>query len=121
MKTGIHPTYHTDAHIKCSCGAEYVLGSTQKELRTELCANCHPFYTGQQKLVDTAGRVDKFQAKQKLAIKLKEEKIERATAKKKKQVYVEKEVPKEVIDRVVASTIEKAEKEKAALKKTKKK
>lgn len=113
MKTAIHPTYYPDAKIKCSCGAVYVVGSTAKELKTELCAACHPFYTGQQKLVDTAGRVDKFQAKRKLSQDLQTASLARAEKKKKKEVYVEKEVPKEVIERVVASTIEKAEKEKS--------
>jgi len=61
MKTGIHPTYFPAAKITCACGTSFTVGSTQKELRVELCSNCHPFYTGQQKLVDTARRVDKFQ------------------------------------------------------------
>ena len=61
MKTGIHPTYFPAAKITCACGISFTVGSTQKELRVELCSNCHPFYTGQQKLVDTARRVDKFQ------------------------------------------------------------
>lgn len=113
MKAAIHPTYYADAKIKCSCGAVYVVGSTAKELKTELCAACHPFYTGQQKLVDTAGRVDKFQAKRKLSEEIKTASKERAEKKKKKEVYIEKEVPKEVIERVVAKTIEKAAKEKA--------
>lgn len=63
MKQAIHPTYYPDAKIACACGAVIVVGSTQKELATELCSSCHPFYTGKQKLVDTARRVEKFQAK----------------------------------------------------------
>src|SRR3989338_4684578 len=61
MKTAIHPTYYPTATIKCACGQTFTIGSTQEELHIELCSNCHPFYTGQQKLVDTARRVDKFQ------------------------------------------------------------
>src|SRR3989338_2275257 len=61
MKEGIHPTYYPTATIKCACGQTFTLGSTSKELQVELCSNCHPFYTGQQKLVDTARRVDKYQ------------------------------------------------------------
>jgi large subunit ribosomal protein L31 len=61
MKTEIHPTYYPTATIKCACGQTFKIGSTSEELRVELCSNCHPFYTGQQKLVDTARRVDKFQ------------------------------------------------------------
>lgn len=61
MKTTIHPTYYPAAAIKCACGQTFTVGSTQAELHVELCSNCHPFYTGKQKLVDTARRVDKFQ------------------------------------------------------------
>ncbi len=63
MKKEIHPTYYPDAQIKCACGNVIVVGSTSAELSTELCSACHPFYTGKQKLVDTARRVEKFQAK----------------------------------------------------------
>lgn len=67
MKTGIHPTYNDDIKITCECGHIVLAGSTAKEIKTEICSNCHPFYTGKQKLVDTAGRVDKFRAKMKAA------------------------------------------------------
>lgn len=67
MKTGIHPTYHEDATVTCSCGAKYTIGSTMPEFKVEICSNCHPFYTGKQKLVDTEGRVDKFYSRQKAA------------------------------------------------------
>jgi large subunit ribosomal protein L31 len=60
MKTGIHPDYN-DAKVHCSCGNEFVTRSTVPELRVELCNECHPFYTGKQKLVDTGGRVERFQ------------------------------------------------------------
>ena len=63
MKKDIHPAYHADAQIKCACGNVMVVGSTLKEINTELCSACHPFYTGKQKIVDTARRVEKFQAK----------------------------------------------------------
>ena len=63
MKTDIHPDYNTDVKVKCSCGNTFVTGSTIPEIDIELCSNCHPFYTGKQKLVDTAKRVDKFQAR----------------------------------------------------------
>ena len=59
MKTGIHPNY-VPATVKCSCGNTYVTRSTKPELRVELCSECHPFYTGKQKLVDTGGRVERF-------------------------------------------------------------
>ena len=60
MKPNIHPTYFADAKVICACGNAFQVGSTKQELRVEICSNCHPFYTGKQKLVDTAGRVDKF-------------------------------------------------------------
>ena len=63
MKKDIHPTYHKNAKINCACGAEFIVGSTIESFKTELCSNCHPFYTGKQKIVDTARRVEKFHAK----------------------------------------------------------
>lgn len=60
MKKDIHPTYYHDAKVICACGSTFITGSTKKELHVEICSNCHPFYTGKQKLVDTAGRVEKF-------------------------------------------------------------
>jgi len=59
VKEGIHPNYQQTV-IKCACGATYNTGSTKKDLHVEICSNCHPFFTGKQKLVDTGGRVDKF-------------------------------------------------------------
>ena len=59
MKADIHPTY-VEATVTCSCGNRFTTRSTQAELHTELCNECHPFYTGKQKLVDTGGRVERF-------------------------------------------------------------
>lgn len=59
MKEGIHPDYKQTT-VRCACGAEYVTGSTKENLRVDICAKCHPFFTGKQKLVDTGGRVDRF-------------------------------------------------------------
>lgn len=59
MKPDIHPEYFTSS-VVCVCGNTYETKSTKKELRVDICSNCHPFYTGKQKLVDTEGRVDKF-------------------------------------------------------------
>lgn len=64
MQKGIHPQYFKDAEIKCACGAIYKFGSTKKKIEVEICSNCHPFYTGKGKLIDTAGRVEKFKARQ---------------------------------------------------------
>jgi large subunit ribosomal protein L31 len=60
MKTEIHPQYH-QVQVHCACGQTWMTGSTKKELRLEICSNCHPFFTGKQKLVDSAGRIDRFQ------------------------------------------------------------
>jgi large subunit ribosomal protein L31 len=60
MKTGIHPDY-VECSVRCSCGNTFTTRSTVPELRVELCSECHPFYTGKQKLVDTGGRVERFQ------------------------------------------------------------
>jgi large subunit ribosomal protein L31 len=60
MKTDIHPNY-VQAHVRCMCGTEFITRSTQEELHVEVCSQCHPFYTGRQKLLDTGGRVERFQ------------------------------------------------------------
>lgn len=65
MKTEIHPEY-METVIKCSCGAQYATRSTVPSIQVEICSACHPFYTGKQKLVDTAGRIDKFKRKYKM-------------------------------------------------------
>jgi len=62
MKQGIHPDY-VETHVTCSCGNSFTTRSVKKELHVELCNQCHPFYTGKQKLVDTGGRVERFQRK----------------------------------------------------------
>lgn len=67
MKKEAHPTYFKEAKILCSCGKTHVLGSTKEQMEVEICSNCHPFFTGQEKLVDTAGRVEKFKARRQKA------------------------------------------------------
>ena len=62
MKTDIHPKYQ-DATAKCACGETFETKSTEKKIRTDICSKCHPFFTGQQKLVDTEGRVERFKKK----------------------------------------------------------
>ena len=63
MKKHIHPKYNNNIKVSCACGFTMETGSIENELKTELCSNCHPFYTGKQKLVDTANRVGKFKAR----------------------------------------------------------
>ncbi len=68
MKAGIHPEY-VACTITCSCGATYHTRSTRPQIHIEICANCHPFFTGQQRFVDTAGRVEKFRRKYKKPVR----------------------------------------------------
>lgn len=79
MKKDIHPQYFPEATIKCACGASYKVGSTKEKIEIEICAACHPFFTGKEKLMDIAGRVEKFRAKKERAAKTK------APAKKKRK------------------------------------
>ncbi len=86
MKKGIHPEYH-QAKVHCACGNEFTVGSTKKELRVEICYKCHPFYTGKEKLVDTAGRVEKFKARKEKGAKITvRKKTEKKAAKKAKKI-----------------------------------
>ncbi len=83
MKTSIHPSYH-QATVACACGSTFTVGSTKERIDTEVCSACHPFYTGKQKIVDSARRVDRF-AKQMaqadtLAATRKGKKVKRAEA-----------------------------------------
>lgn len=64
MKDGIHPAYHEKAKVTCSCGAAFTVGSTKPAIEVEICSQCHPFFTGQEKMLDVAGRIDKFKARQ---------------------------------------------------------
>ncbi len=87
MKKNIHPEYYPDAKVSCACGNTFTVGSTKKELSVEICYACHPFYTGKEKLIDTAGRVEKFKArKEKAAAKPARTKKAKRTAIKEKRV-----------------------------------
>ena len=66
MKEKIHPTYYSDAKVTCACGNNFVTGSTRKVLKVEICSNCHPFFTGERRMVDTAGQVERFKRRYKL-------------------------------------------------------
>lgn len=95
MKKNIHPEYHKNAKITCSCGTVFEIGSTKTAIRIELCSNCHPFYTGEQKIVDTAKRVEKFQARTAKAKEVggaKKGKTAKRAAKKEKRASKEKTV-----------------------------
>ncbi len=62
MKKGIHPEY-VESRVTCACGNTFLTRSTKKEIRVEICSQCHPFFTGKQKLIDSAGRIEKFRKK----------------------------------------------------------
>jgi len=86
MKKDIHPTYHKDTKVVCACGNTFNTGSIMQEIRTEICAECHPFYTGKQNLIDTAGRVERFKAMTKKTSEVKaKEKAKKEVKEKKKQ------------------------------------
>jgi large subunit ribosomal protein L31 len=90
MKAEIHPQYKK-VTFKCACGGEFLAGSTigKDEFQTEICSNCHPFYTGKQKLLDTSGRVDKFVAKQKKAQETAAKKVKKVAKGKEEDVAQE--------------------------------
>ena len=111
MKTEIHPKYFPKAKVHCACGATYEFGSTLEGYRVELCGQCHPFYTGKQKLVDTAGMVDKFRARTEAANKRKTE-MDAIHAKKAERV---KESAEEKIARQAQEKEDAREAEKAML------
>lgn len=77
MKKNIHPTYYPNAQVVCACGNTFTTGSTLPEIRSEVCSACHPFYTGEMKYLDTMGRVEKFQRRQKEAEKVQEKLFEK--------------------------------------------
>jgi len=66
MKDKIHPEYYTDATVICSCGNTFTTGSTKKTLKVELCSKCHPLFTGERRVMDTAGRVERFKRRYKM-------------------------------------------------------
>jgi large subunit ribosomal protein L31 len=66
MKPKIHPEYYNDAKVVCACGNTFTVGSTKKMMKVELCSKCHPFYTGEQRVVDTMGRVERFKRRYKM-------------------------------------------------------
>ncbi|MBU0511924.1 MAG: 50S ribosomal protein L31 [Chloroflexi bacterium] len=80
MKKDIHPTYYLDATVTCACGNTWTTGSTQKVIRTDVCSKCHPFYTGEQRIVDTEGQVDRFYKKLKARQNYLEDKESRTVA-----------------------------------------
>ena len=81
MKTNIHPTYFPEAKVVCACGETWTVGSTQEEIRVDICSACHPFFTGEQRIVDTEGQVDRFYKRLEARQKFIEEQEEREAEK----------------------------------------
>ena len=75
MKPAIHPEYHDKAQVHCACGNTFTVGATRPEVSVEICSKCHPFYTGEEKLIDTAGRVEKFKSRRTKAVPAKPKKV----------------------------------------------
>ena len=93
MKAQIHPKWYPEAVVKCACGNTFTVGSTIPSITVEVCSNCHPYYTGQMKYIDTAGRVDAFRAKmQKTNLKA-ISKTEKRRLKREKKIAEEAERP----------------------------
>jgi large subunit ribosomal protein L31 len=92
MKSKIHPKYYKDAKVICACGNSFTTGSTLSEIKVDICAKCHPFFTGEEKYVDTLGRVEKFKQKQTQAGKKKY--VKKADRKQHKQSLAAKQAKK---------------------------
>ena len=113
MKTDIHPKYYSDAVILCSnCKKEFKFGNTQEKIQVETCSNCHPFYTGKKTLLDTEGRVDKFQQKRAAATGM----VKKDRRKKTLEERVNEELSSQLLKEKLklAKKEEKKEEEKAA-------
>ncbi|NDJ53977.1 MAG: 50S ribosomal protein L31 [Chloroflexi bacterium] len=81
MREGIHPTWYSDCVVVCACGNTWTTGATQPELRTDVCSACHPFYTGEQRIVDTEGQVDRFMRRLRMRDQMQAEADQRAEEK----------------------------------------
>lgn len=98
MKAKIHPVWYPEAKVTCACGNVFIVGATFPELAVEVCSNCHPFYTGQMKFVDTAGRVEKFKSRKAGANAKKVSKTEKRKLKKLKHIEEERERPESLAE-----------------------
>jgi large subunit ribosomal protein L31 len=98
MKANIHPKYYPKAKVACACGNTFEVGATMPEVAVDVCSACHPFYTGQMKYLDAAGRVDAFKARQKNAAKKVVSKGEKRKLKKEKKIQKELAQPNTLDD-----------------------
>lgn len=93
MKANIHPNWYEDTTVTCACGNSFQMGSTMAKIEVDICSNCHPFYTGQLKFVDTAGRVDAFMERQKKVQTKVVSKTEKRKLKRERKIQKELERP----------------------------
>jgi large subunit ribosomal protein L31 len=105
MKEEIHPTYYPDALVVCACGNTWTTGSTMKEIRTDVCSNCHPFFTGEQRIVDTEGQVDRFYKK----LQARQEYIDQAEARAAAKVSPERPIAELDLTKRAIDSLAKAE------------
>lgn len=98
MKANIHPNWYPEAKITCACGNKFTVGATVNELSVDVCSKCHPFYTGQMKYLDTAGRVEAFKSRQKGAVKKSVSKTEKRYLKKLKKIEEDRERPESLAE-----------------------
>lgn len=82
MKEGIHPQWYSDAQVICACGSTFTVGATVKEIHTEVCSSCHPFFTGEQRIVDTAGQVERFMKRLEVGVEQREAEVQRVHKKR---------------------------------------
>ncbi len=101
MKKDLHPTYYPEAKVICACGHTFTTGSTVAEIKTEICSACHPFYTGKQKLLDTARRVEKFAAKLESKADTRSKKVKREARDKAREVKAQ--AAKEALEKELAA------------------
>ncbi len=102
MKTNIHPKWYPEAEVVCACGNMFTVGSTKPSLHIEICYKCHPFFTGQMKFVDTLGRVERFQQKQKNAAA--QVAVLAAKKKKKQEKIAEERHPKSLREMLMGAS-----------------
>jgi len=98
MKANIHPTWYPNAKVTCACGNTFTVGATVPEISVEICYNCHPFYTGQMKYVDTAGRVEAFRVKEAVKAEKFVSKTEKRRIKRIKKIEEERERPESLAE-----------------------
>lgn len=117
MKKDIHPKFNNQTKVRCACGNTFTTGSTKDEIYVEICSACHPFYTGKQKLVDTARRVEKFEERKskitKAAAERKGKKAKKVAQKKRQQskseIVPEKKAKKKPVKKVAKKTVTKTD------------